>query len=168
ADGRKTLYALTPALTLGMVVIPLNEILTLAISYPLRLISTFMTAGILNFFTDAVSRDNTILYLGKQPVAITDSCSGVTQLGVLLFFAYLLLRKNNSPWFLKLIWLLLLLPWILIANTIRLLLTTGLYYAWGDKAFSNTPHIILGFLFVITATLLMWFSRKLIDDAKND
>ncbi len=168
SDGRKTFLALAPALTFGMVIIPLNEIITLAISYPLRLISAFLTSGILNLFTDTVFRDNTILYLGKQPVAITDSCSGVTQLGILLFLAYLLLRKNKSHRLLKLIWLLLLPLWILIANTIRLLLTASLFYLWGDKAFSSTPHVLLGFLFVIIATLLMWFSRKMLDSDPNN
>ncbi|MFA5204173.1 MAG: exosortase/archaeosortase family protein [Lentisphaeria bacterium] len=144
-------------------VLPFLERITLFLSYPLRLLSTGLSVGLLRLFGVDIQARLTTISIGQTQLAITDACSGVSQLGVLLFFAYLLaLKLPERPQWQTLVWGLFILPIVVLANTVRLLLTIGLFFWLGERSFANDIHVGLGYFFVLLSLALLWWSGRLL------
>ena len=160
--GSGSLSHLVFPLGICFLVLPFLEGITLFLSYPLRLLSTEIAVGLLRIFGVGIQSHLTTIYVGETQIAITDACSGVSQLGVLAFFAYLLmLTRPRLRREYKLAWALLILPIVIFANTIRLLLTIGLFFRLGDRAFGYDIHVLLGYGFVLLSVGLLWGSGRL-------
>ncbi len=149
-------------LAASLLLLPFQENWTLFCSYPLRLISTILSVSLFDLCGVEISSELTTIRLGKAEIAITDACSGISQLGVLLFFAYILSLTLRCRPGAKILWILFVLPIVILANTVRLIITIGLFLVIGEQAFANTLHILLGYFFVIFSILLLWWSRRLI------
>ena len=158
ATAARSLWPLAASLLL----LPFQENWTLFCSYPLRLISTILSVSLFELCGTEISSELTTIRLGRAEIAITDACSGISQLGVLLFFAYILSLTLRCRPGAKILWILFILPIVIIANTVRLIITIGLFLVIGEQAFANTLHILLGYFFVIFSILLLWWSRRLI------
>jgi len=157
-DGTRTAFTFFPRLLLGFVLLPLYEVILLEISYPLRLISTFVTALVLRLCTVQVISDGTTLFWGTRMISITDACSGISLLSFLAFLEYLIVRQIDTAVWKKWCWSSLLLFWIILGNALRLLLTFALYTVMGDAVFERMPHFLLGCFFIVVTSLLIWFS----------
>ena len=161
--GENCLSAMGFSLGICFWVLPFLERITLFLSYPLRLLSTGLSVGLLQLFGVDIHARLTTISVGQTQIAITDACSGVSQLGVLLFFAYLLaLRLPERQWGQKLVWGAFILPIVVVANTVRLLLTIGLFFRIGERSFANDIHVGLGYFFVLLSLALLWWSGKLL------
>ena len=157
-DGFKTSLALFPLYLLGIVILPLYEYLLLEISYPMRLVSTAAASWLLRLCTVAVSYDGTTLFWNDQAISITDACSGIALLSFLYLLEYLIARKCQAPAWWKWCWSSLVLIWIILSNALRQLLTFLLFAVMGEKVHEETPHFLLGCVFIVVASLLIWFS----------
>ena len=157
-DGAKVLPRCLPLLALALVVLPLYEFLLLQFSYPLRVISTAASAWLLRICGMAVSFSGTEIVWSGQLISITDACSGISLLGLLFLVEYLIARTIKIDAWKKWCWSSLVILWIIISNAIRLVLTFVLYRFIGERVFEQTIHFTLGCLFVVIASLLIWFS----------
>ena len=157
-DGAKPALSLFPLFLLAIVILPLYEYLLLEFSYPMRLVSTAASASLARLFMVPVTFEDTTLFWNDQAITITDACSGISLLSLLFFLEYLIARKSKSPAWKKWCWASLLLIWIIIGNALRQLLTFGLFTIMGEKVFEQTPHFLLGCLFIVVTSLLIWFS----------
>lgn len=157
AHSPSSTLRLLPALFIAIVIIPVQEQIFLAISFPLRLISTILTVETLQLFGSTISYQLTSIRVGSFEVAVTDACSGISQLAVLLLLGYVVvvMKHHRSPWNASLHYLSLL-PIIIFANAVRLILTILLFYLIGEKAFSHHYHAFLGYIFVISSTLIFY------------
>lgn len=148
---------LMPILFLTLVIIPVQEQLFLAVSYPLRLISTMLTVETLQLFGCDIAYQLTTIRVGGFHLAITDACSGISQLAVLFLLGYIVvIMKQHRSFGLAALHYLALLPVVIFANAVRLIITILLFYAIGEKAFENTYHAALGYCFVLLATALFY------------
>ncbi len=160
-DGRNSAHY-APVLFLTLLIIPLQEQLFLALSYPLRLISTYLTVRVLRVFGCEISNHLTTIRMETYDIAITDACSGISQLAVLLFLGYIIiLWRKHSTVFSAVLHYAALLPIIIFSNVLRLLLTILLFYMIGENAFDNIYHMSFGAIFVISATFLLYLTGKL-------
>ena len=167
--GATCLLPMGFALGLCFWVLPFLERITLFLSYPLRLLSTGLSVGLLQIFGVNIHARLTTIAIGETQIAITDACSGVSQLGVLLFFAYLLaLKLPERPWGQTLVWGTFILPIVVLANTVRLLLTIGLFCWLGERSFANDIHVGLGYFFVLLSLSLLWWSGRLLFSAPGE
>ncbi len=141
-----------------MLAIPYQEYLILALSYPLRLLSTMISVESLWICgMDNISYDLTTITLGKSRIAITDACSGISQLAVMLFLGYVVVVMRHPGYRLQaLIHYLLILPIIIFANSLRLIATILLYNIIGNGVFREAWHVSLGCAMVIICVILMW------------
>ncbi len=169
-DGAKTALSLSPLYLLAIVILPLYEYLLLEVSYPMRLISTAAASYLLRLCTVAVSYDATTLYWNDQAISITDACSGIALLCFLFLLEYLIARRIQAPAWCKWCWSSMVLIWIILANAFRQLLTFVLFTVMGEKVHEETPHFLLGCVFIVVASLLIWFSSFLfqMDTPKQD
>ena len=160
-DGAKTALSFLPLLMLSTVILPLYEYLLLEFSYPMRLVSTAASALLLRLFMVPVDYEGTTFFWNNQAIAMTDACSGISLLSLLFFLEYLIARKVAAPAWEKWCWASLLLIWIVIGNALRQLLTFALFQIIGEKVHEQTPHFLLGCLFIVITSLLIWFSSFL-------
>lgn len=145
----------------ALLLLPFFELMLLQFSFPLRLLSTNIAVAFLRILSFNISSNSTTMLWQGNEFAITDACSGMSLIGLLIFIAYWIIRKSSAPAWQKYCWFSLLLLWILLSNSIRLLLTLFGYMLWGDYILTSKPHLILGCIFVITNSLLLWFSNVL-------
>ncbi len=157
-DGASAMLRLLPLFILAILIIPFYEYLILEFSYPLRLVSTAVSAWLLKLCAINVSYDGTSMILDGQIISITDACSGISLLGLLFFLEYYIVRSiDSSPWK-KCCWASLVVLWIIIGNALRLLVTMLLYRSVGQRVFERDFHLGLGCFFVVVTSLLIWFS----------
>ncbi len=157
-DGARTAASFLPLYLLGFVLLPLYEVILLEISYPLRLLSTAIAAQVLRLCAIPVVADGATMLWGSQVISMTDACSGIALLSFLAFLEYLVARPVVTAAWKKWCWGSLLLLWVIIGNSLRLLLTFALYAVMGDAVFHHVPHFLLGCAFIVITSLLIWFS----------
>jgi exosortase len=162
SNGRYAVFRFVPVLVLTLLVIPVQEQLFLALSYPLRLISTILTVGTLRLFGVDISHQLTTIRLASCDIAITDACSGIAQMAVLVLLGYIIvIMKHHRTYCYAILHYAALVPIVIFANSVRLVLTILLFYIIGKDAFSNVYHASFGFLFVIFATALFYWTGAL-------
>lgn len=144
-------------LALCLLIIPYQEQLSLFFSYPLRLISTIISVEALQFFGCNVQYDLTTITVGTSEIAITDACSGITQLEVLLLLCYLVVLRQHRSTLWRGLHYLCMLPVIIAVNAFRLMITVLLFFLIGTKAFDDFWHVSLGYLLVICVILVFWW-----------
>jgi len=143
---------------LAILIIPFYEYLLLEFSYPLRLVSTAVSASMLKLCTIPIDYDGTSMLWNGKTITITDACSGISLLGLLFFLEYLIARSVKSAQWKKWCWGSLVILWIIIGNALRLLMTFMLFRAVGERVFERELHLTLGCFFVIVTSLMIWFS----------
>lgn len=164
---RNTLIFLLPALVCTMI-LPNRETLALMLSYPLRLLSTILSAGTLRLCGFAIEYHLTSIRLPDSGIAITDACSGIEQLEILLLLGYLLVKMQHTGKIWAFLHYLFILPAVIVVNSFRIIVTILLFHFHGQVAFSDPVHITLGCLLVIAVILLLWFLGYLFPDASRE
>ncbi len=147
---------LLPALVVFIVLIPQLTQLAFWISIPLSQISSIMTVAVLHLFGFDVAADGAMITIGKDQIAVTAACSGVQQLEALACIGWVFVRQfQRDPW-IRLIHVMTLVPVLLLANTIRLIVTILLFRAFGEWALSDSVHTTLGIGMVLISALMLW------------
>ena len=143
-------------LGIALLVLPNQEYLLLAFSYPLRLISAIITVFCLKIFGLDISHHLTSIQIGTSEIAVTDACSGINQLAVMLLIGYVLVRRfhHSRPW--QVVHYLFLLPAVIIANSLRLLASCLLYLRIGMPAFADPYHTWFGYAMVAATVIILW------------
>lgn len=143
-------------LGIALLVLPNQEYLLLAFSYPLRLISTIITVFCLKIVGLDISHHLTSIRIGTSEIAVTDACSGIDQLAVMLLLGYILVRQfqHTRPW--QAIHYLFLVPAVILANSLRLITSCLLYLRLGPAAFDDPYHTWFGYAMVAVTVVLLW------------
>jgi len=162
--GARTAWWSLPPLLLALVALPLQEFIYLSFSYVLRLLSTILCCEIVKLFDAGVSYYHTTIYVDDSSIAITDACSGISQLFALFLLSYLIVRRQHRQLRWALLHYSLLLPVIVLANALRLIVTIVLFKRVGAVIFSDFYHTLFGVLLVIVTVALMYTAERLFPD----
>jgi exosortase/archaeosortase family protein len=109
-----------------------------------------------------ITCDATILRLGTEKIAVTAACSGIAQLEAMFFIAWIITVVVHKRLICRISHWLLLLPIVILLNSLRLTITLLLYLVIGKAAFSEVLHITLGYVMVILVVIIFWACRSLI------
>ena len=161
---RTTLIFLLPVLLCTMI-LPNRETIFLMLSYPLRLLSTILSVESLRACGFALDYHLTSIRLPDSGIAITDACSGIEQLEILLLLGYLMVKIQHTSKLWAFLHYLFILPSIIFVNTIRIIVTILLFHFFGQLAFTDSIHRTLGYLLVIAVVLLLWILGSFFPDA---
>jgi exosortase/archaeosortase family protein len=131
-------------------------------SYPLRLICSYLTCFTLKLCAVEVSCEATMLFMGTEKIAVTAACSGINQLEAMFFIGWVITMLVHKRLICRISHWLLLLPIVILLNSLRLTITLLLYLGFGKIAFNDDVHIILGYVMVLAVTLTFWACRSLI------
>lgn len=138
------------------------ESLTLALSYPLRLMATFAAVGVLRLFGVAVRADRTLIAVGDDGfgLAITDACGGIEQLFALVLVGGVMSWMMQRSLAFRLAHWACILPSIVLANALRLVVTVALYLNCGETVLGGLWHRGLGYAQSALALALLWLFGK--------
>ena len=164
--GTKSMLYLLPMMVACFILVPNFTSIMLYGSYPLRMMSTICSAGLLGLFDSRVVFDQTMIHIRGYKIAITDACSGIQQLEAMLLVAYLVISRDKCALAWKILHYLFIFPAVIIANAIRIIVTIFLFYAFGEAVFDDTPHVALGFFQVILVLALFIVSGWLLPERK--
>ncbi len=159
--GARTALWSLPPLLLALLALPLQEFIYLSFSYVLRLLSTILCCETIQLFNAGVSYYHTTIYVGEASIAITDACSGISQLFALFLLSYLIVRRQHRQLRYALLHYSLLLPVVVFANALRLIITIVLFERIGEVIFADFYHILFGLLLVVVTVILMYAAGKL-------
>jgi len=158
----QNVFKLLPAGAIFLLVLPNYTYFNSLISYPLRLISSYLTCFTLKLCAVDVSCNATILKLGTEKIAVTTACSGIAQLEAMFLIGWLITMFVQKRLICQILHCLLLLPIVILLNSLRLTITLLLYLGIGKAAFSETLHVTLGYVMVIAIVVIFWACRSLV------
>ena len=142
----------------------LLESFVLALSYPLRLMATWLSVGCLKIFGVPVQAERTLIILEAEglEIAVTDACGGIEQLfGLVLvggLFAFIMQRRLVF----RLMHWATILPCVVLANALRLIATVLLVRAFGEVILNDAWHLGMGWAQTVLAVVLLWLFGKCI------
>ncbi|MDD3119042.1 MAG: exosortase/archaeosortase family protein [Victivallales bacterium] len=152
--GIGVLTAIVVPLFLWLTVIPTLSYFHFLLSYPLRLIGSWLTVPVVRLFGIAVDGTGTVINMGGKEVAVTAACSGIEQLEAMLLVGWIIVMVQHRGRLVRIMHFSLILPVIIFCNTIRLTVTLLLFHYCGDVAFNNTIHTVLGLLMVVMVAVI--------------
>ena len=140
------------------------EYIGLTLSYPLRLMATWLAVGALKAVGVPVSAERTLITLGSgsTQIAVTDACGGLEQLGGLVVVGLLFAWIMQKGWGWRILHWTTILPCVVLANAVRLIVTVLLVRAYGDVILGDTWHVSLGWAQTVLAVVLLWLFGKAI------
>lgn len=153
---------LLPAGAIFLILLPNSTYFNSLISYPLRLICSYLTCWTLNICSVDISCNGTILQLGSEKIAVTTACSGIAQLEAMFFIGWIIVVVVQKRLVCQILHWLLLFPIVILLNSLRLTTTLLLYLGIGEAAFGETLHVTLGYVMVIAVVTVFWACRSLI------
>ena len=136
------------------VFIPYHEEFMLLLSYPLRLTATVLSAGILKLCGISVICSGTSLNLPGLEIAITDACSGISQLDAFILISFIIVQMFHTKMIWKILHFAFMIPSIMVGNSLRIVLTVLLYRIYGETVLQNVWHITLGYVQIIFALMI--------------
>lgn len=139
------------------------EALLLALSFPLRLMATYLATWLLMLFGANVSADYTTIRIGEAGIAITDSCSGIEQLGAMLILGLVISKVQQGKWLPAAFQYGFIIPSIVISNALRIALTAALYLGpLGEAALGDGWHVALGWVQTVLAFVFLFLFGLLV------
>ena len=138
------------------------EYIGLTLSYPLRLMATWLAVGVLKVVGVPVSAERTLISLdsGTTNIAVTDACGGLEQLGGLVAVGLLFAWLMQKGWGWRILHWATILPCVVLANAVRLIVTVLLVRAYGDVILGDAWHVSLGWAQTVLAVVLLWLFGK--------
>lgn len=161
ADYQNVLKLL-PAGVIFLLLLPNANYFNSLMSYPLRLICSYLTCFTLKLCAVEISCEATMLHLGTEKIAVTAACSGINQLEAMFFIGWVITMLVHKRLVCRIAHWLLLLPIVILLNSLRLTVTLLLYLGFGKAAFNDGVHIVLGYVMVFAVALVFWACRSLI------
>jgi exosortase/archaeosortase family protein len=101
------------------------------------------------------------LHLPDLDIAITDACSGINQLDAFLLIAYLAVKTMYKKGYWQVLHFAFIIPSIIIANSLRIVLTVLLFKIFGEVILDKFWHVTLGYAQILIALLIFIAVGKL-------
>lgn len=152
--GYRRLSAAIVPVTLLYFVLPLLPILEATLSFPIRRLSALLAAGLLSLGSSTVSINGTEILVGDLTVSVTSACSGLNMLQNIAWIAWWTLLLQHASVVQRFSHALLILPAVLIANTLRIT-CLALWASWsGPEVLATAGHAYISWIAVALATVL--------------
>ena len=149
------------------VFMPYHQEFMLLLSYPLRLIATVLSAGMLKLCGINVVYSGTSLTLPEVNIAITDACSGINQLDAFILIAFIAVQMLHRETLWKVFHFAFIIPAIILGNSLRIALTVILFLMWGEGVLTGAWHVALGYVQILFALIIFLIFGKIFSVPQN-
>lgn len=144
--------------------IPIPYVIYFSATFPMQLLASKITAGVLNFIGMGVVRQGNIIHIPGYSLEVAEACSGMRSLISLLalgaLYAYLTQKRFSA----KIILFLSTIPIAVVANVFRVFVTSLLAYTVTNEVTQEPLHTIMGLsVFVVAFVMLFvegWILRR--------
>lgn len=126
--------------------IPIPETLLGLVSYPLQLIVSDFSAGIISFLGIPVFQEGNLLHFAKYSFEVTEACSGIRSLVALIALASCLSYMIAQSYWARFILLVSSIPLATLGNLIRVVVTGLVAHIYGNWAAQGFLHDLSGIL----------------------
>ena len=155
-------WALMP-LSLLVLMLPLNYPMEVFIGFPMRMLATKLTAGLLKLSGLAVTVQGTMISTSKYQMVIDTPCSGIRTLAAMLLVGLTLAYLAHRHWMDRLIVILLLAPVAILANAVRNYVIALIGHRFGSETAAGFVHVLSGVVvFIVSMLLLILLSEFLL------
>ena len=149
--------------------LPFHEIITLNVSFPLRMVATVIAVTLMRLFGMTIVNDQTTISIGEHcDIAITDPCSGIEGMMALLLIGWFLARTRQTFFWSAVVHYLFVVPAIIFANSLRIIITAVGYRIIGQTILCNSVHSFLGYVQLALAFAIFHFAGVLITHLAED
>lgn len=146
--------------------IPIPYVIYFSATFPMQLLASKITAGVLNFIGMGVVRQGNIIHIPGYSLEVAEACSGMRSLISLLalgaLYAYLTQKRFSA----KLILFLSTIPIAVVANVFRVFVTSLLAYTVSNEVTQEPLHTLMGLSVFVVAFILLfiegWILRRVI------
>ncbi|MEI8123159.1 MAG: exosortase/archaeosortase family protein [bacterium] len=161
--GRTVLRLVAFPLAFLLLMLPLNYPLEIFIGFPLRLVSTKLSAMLLGLLGLNVTVSGTVITTSNFSVAIESPCSGLKTLSALLMTGLVLSYFLHKRWWHRALIALLILPTAVFANALRNTVITMIGHHYGEDAAMGWLHAFSGLaVFLLAMAMLILISETLL------
>ena len=144
--GSKAVPPVLAPLLVLVIAVPQLPLLLEAASLPLRMISTQLSGLLLTFTGIPTETFGTELWLGKERIAVTSACSGISSLESLLWLGWIIVIRQQPPGLPRLSTYSFLIPLVIAGNTLRISLLVLATRIFGPEILSSPLHMQTGWL----------------------
>jgi exosortase B len=136
--------------------IPLPGTVVSALTMPMKMAVSYVTANILFWAGYPIARNGVILQIGQYQLLVADACAGLQTLLTLesLGLFYLNVVRHTAV-FRNVVLAILIVPISLAANVIRVIALTLITYYFGDAAGQGFLHGFAGMVLFLSALILI-------------
>lgn len=139
-----------------------QEYLFMTMSLPMSRICAAFAGWLLQAFGVKVVVERATLLVGAKLVAVTAACSGVELFEASLLLCWFVVRRHALPVWMRVAHYMMLFPFVIVCNTLRLVGGILLYLRIGDAAFMEPWHSLFGYMVLVAVILLMLFTGWLL------
>ncbi|MBD3401445.1 exosortase [candidate division GN15 bacterium] len=136
--------------------VPIPYVIYFAATFPMQLLASKITAGILNAIGMGVIRQGNIIHIQGYSLEVAEACSGMRSVMTLLALGALYAYTTQKHFSAKLILFLSTVPIAVIANVVRVFVTSLLAYTVTDEVTKEPLHSIMGLSVFVVAFILMF------------
>ena len=145
--------------------IPIPYVVYYALTFPMQLLASKITADVLNVVGLAAIRQGNIIHLANYSLEVAEACSGMRSLVSLLALGALFAYLTQTRLWPRLILIASTVPVAVAGNIVRVLITAVLVFMIGDAVAEEPVHSLLGLLVfmvaLVTLPIIGWILRKI-------
>ena len=154
--GREVIRLIWFELFFLLFMIPIPYVLYYSATFPMQLLASKITAGIMNVIGMGVVRQGNILHIQDYSLEVAEACSGVRSLLSLLALGALYAHMTQKKFSGKMLLFLSTIPIAVIGNVIRVLITSLIAYLITTDITSEPMHSLLGMIVFVIAFILLF------------
>ncbi len=154
--GREILRKVWFELFFLLFMIPIPYVIYYALTFPMQLLASKITAGVLNAIGMAVVRQGNIIHIDGYSLEVAEACSGMRSLVSLLALGALYAYLTQRHFWSKLTLFLSTIPIAVAANVFRVFITSLLAYTVTQEVTVEPLHSILGLSVFVVAFIMLF------------
>ncbi len=160
--GKRTAFVLAPAFAFLFFAVPLPHIVFGNLSLQLQLVSSRLSAALLELMGISVFLEGNLIDLGGQQLQVAEACNGLRYLFPLMSFGFIVAVVFEGPLWRRLVLFLSSLPITVGMNSLRISLVGLTVDRWGIKMAEGTLHFFEGYVVFLLCLAVLFVEVRLL------
>lgn len=142
--------------------IPIPYVIYFAATFPMQLLASKITAGVLNLIGMGVVRQGNIIHIQGYSLEVAEACSGMRSLVSLLALGALYAYLSQKRFTAQVILFLSTVPIAVMANVFRVFVTSLLAYTVTDEVTKEPLHSLMGLSVFVVSFIMMFLVGQIL------
>lgn len=148
--------------------VPIPDTLLGMVSFPLQLVATKMSAGLIQFCSIPVYREGNMLYFMQTQLEVAEACSGIRSIMSLTMLSFIFAYMSEGNRWRQAVLILSAIPIALLANILRVSGTGVLAHFFGDRVARGFLHEFSGLAVFMFGLLLLFLVYSVLRAGMRD